>query len=73
MVSNYYIDKYWSHKNDAIAFSNLVQICGYDPLQDVCSGDGGGPMTIVKTMDNLMRHYIIGVTSYGNPNCGDKK
>ena len=70
MVSNYYIDKYWSHKNDAIAFSNLVQICGYDPDQDACQGDSGGPMTVLKTIGNYNRYHIIGVVSYGNPNCG---
>jgi len=50
-----------------------VQICGYDPVQDVCSGDDGGPMTRVKKIGKYARHHIIGVTSYGNPNCGDKK
>ena len=62
---------------DTIIFSNLVQICGYDPKQDSCKGDSGGPMTLERIGGDYYfpyyKHYLIGVVSYGNKHCGNKK
>ena len=41
-------------------------MCGWDPVNDSCSGDSGGPMTIMEANTN----YLVGVTSYRDPNCG---
>ena len=54
---------------DIIMFSNLAQICGYHPIQDTCTGDSGGPMTVEKNY----RHFLIGVVSYGNSHCGKEE
>ena len=42
------------------------QICGYDPSKNACQGDSGGPMTVM----DANTQYLVGVTSYGDPNCG---
>ena len=45
------------------------QICGYEPGKNTCQGDSGGPMTV---MDGNTQ-YLVGVTSYGDPNCAAEK
>ena len=41
------------------------QICGYDPNRATCQGDSGGPMTVMHGNTQ----YLVGVTSFGSPNC----
>jgi len=47
-----------------------VQLCGYHEKRDSCEGDSGGAMSVERTIGNIIRHYLIGVVSYGNPVCG---
>ena len=44
-------------------------MCGFDPVQSSCQGDSGGPMTIMQSNTQ----YLVGVTSFGDPNCGVEK
>ena len=48
---------------------NKVQLCGYHPNSDACKGESGGPLTTKVGQHS----YQVGVTSYGNPECGQKK
>ena len=50
-------------------------MCGYDSKSGACQGDSGGPMMSFEITGKPSRTktYLIGVVSYGNPKCGDKK
>ena len=41
-------------------------MCGFDPEQNSCQGDSSGPMTFMYANTQ----YLVGVTSFGDPNCG---
>ena len=53
-------------------FLHTVQMCGFDTswhASQSCSGDSGGPLTI----DHAHTQYLVGVTSYGDPDCGSEE
>ena len=40
-------------------------MCGFDLEQNSCQGDSGGPMTFM----DANTQYLVGVASFGDPNC----
>ena len=50
----------------------ISKICaGNEDKKDTCSGDSGGPLQVYNTDNGVDCMYtIIGITSFGNQNCG---
>jgi len=47
------------------------QMCvGGVPGHDSCSGDSGGPLMQVNSLNGPPKYYFIGIVSFGTKSCG---
>ncbi|CAH1275574.1 unnamed protein product [Diabrotica balteata] len=60
------------YKSKDTELLNDRQLCiGMKDGHDTCDGDSGGPVMKELKVDEIYRYYIMGVVSYGYPNCGE--